>query len=92
MRYNGSVRVLLVEDESRLSEQLAGACTEAGYVVDQAFDGERADFLAQTEQYDAIVLDLGLPKVDGLTLLRRWRDAGSRWRLPPSLAGSGRCP
>ena len=66
----------MVEDERRLSEQLATACTNAGYVVDPAFDGERADYLAQTERYDAIVLDLGLPKIDGLTLLRRWREAG----------------
>jgi two-component system OmpR family response regulator len=44
--------------------------------VDCAPDGERADFLGQTEQYDAVVLDLGLPKVDGLTVLRRWREAG----------------
>jgi two-component system, OmpR family, response regulator len=44
--------------------------------VDSAADGARADFLAQTERYDAVVLDLGLPKVDGLTILRRWRDAG----------------
>jgi two-component system OmpR family response regulator len=44
--------------------------------VDCAADGERADFLGQTERYDAVVLDLGLPKVDGLTVLRRWRDAG----------------
>jgi two-component system OmpR family response regulator len=76
LRYNGGVRVLVVEDEARLSEQLAAAMGEAGYVVDRASDGERADFLAQTEEYDAIVLDLGLPKVDGLTLLRGWRDAG----------------
>ena len=47
-----------------------------GYAVDCAADGERADFLGQTERYDAVVLDLGLPKIDGLTLLRRWRDAG----------------
>jgi two-component system OmpR family response regulator len=70
------VRVLVVEDEDRLSEQLATACREAGYAADRAQDGERADFLVQTEQYDAVVLDLGLPKIDGLTLLRRWRDAG----------------
>jgi two-component system OmpR family response regulator len=44
--------------------------------VDHAADGERADFLAQTEQYDAMVLDLGLPKIDGLTLLHKWRDSG----------------
>ena len=70
------VRVLIVEDEARLSQQLAGALAGAGYAVDCAADGERADFLGQTERYDAVVLDLGLPRVDGLTLLRRWRDAG----------------
>jgi len=70
------VRVLVVEDEARLAEQLAAAIGEAGYAVDCAADGERADFLGQTEQYDAVVLDLGLPKVDGLAVLRRWRDAG----------------
>jgi two-component system OmpR family response regulator len=69
------MRVLIVEDEARLSRQLAKALADAGYAVDCAADGERADFLSHTEQYDAVVLDLGLPKVDGLTLLRRWRDA-----------------
>jgi two-component system OmpR family response regulator len=68
--------VLIVEDESLLARQLASALDEAGYAVDTAPDGERADFLGRTEHYDAIVLDLGLPKVDGLTLLRRWREAG----------------
>lgn len=76
MRYNGRVRLLVVEDETTLSAQLTGALAEAGYAVDCAGDGARADFLARTERYDAVVLDLGLPKVDGLTLLRRWRDAG----------------
>jgi two-component system, OmpR family, response regulator len=70
------VKVLVVEDEARLSRQLASALREAGYAVDCAADGERADFLGQTEQYDAVILDLGLPKIDGLTVLRRWRDAG----------------
>jgi two-component system OmpR family response regulator len=70
------VRVLVVEDESSLSDQLASALAEAGYAVDRAADGERADFLGQTERYDAVVLDLGLPLVDGLTVLRRWREAG----------------
>ncbi len=70
------MRILVVEDEARLSDELAAALGHAGYAVDCAPDGERADFLGQTEQYDAVVLDLGLPKVDGLTLLRRWRDAG----------------
>lgn len=70
------MRVLVVEDEALLSQQLVTAFGQAGYAVDCAADGERADFLARTEPYDAVVLDLGLPKVDGLTLLRRWREAG----------------
>lgn len=70
------MRLLIVEDESSLAKQLLSAVAEAGYAVDHAADGERADFLAHTEQYDAIVLDLGLPNIDGLTLLRKWRDAG----------------
>ena len=70
------MRLLIVEDEAALARQLATALGDAGYVVDCAADGERADFLAQTEQYDLVVLDLGLPRIDGLTLLRRWRDSG----------------
>ena len=70
------MRVLVVEDETALLKQLTAALEEAGYAVDRASDGERADFLGQTEHYDAVILDLGLPKVDGLTVLRRWRDAG----------------
>ena len=70
------MRVLVAEDEAALSRQLATSLTEAGYAVDCAPDGERADFLAHTERYDAVVLDLGLPRIDGLTLLGRWRDAG----------------
>jgi two-component system, OmpR family, response regulator len=70
------LRVLVVEDEALLVEQLATALENAGYAVDCAPDGERADFLGQTEHYDAVVLDLGLPKIDGLTVLRRWREAG----------------
>lgn len=76
MGYKQVVRVLVVEDEARLAKQLAAALGQAGYAVDCAADGARGEFLGQTEQYDAVVLDLGLPKVDGLTLLRRWRDAG----------------
>ncbi len=70
------MRVLVVEDEALLSRQLVTALGQAGYAVDSAADGERAEFLGQTERYDAVVLDLGLPKIDGLTVLRRWRDAG----------------
>lgn len=65
-----------MEDEPALARQLAAALEEAGYAVDIAADGARADFLAETERYDAALLDLGLPRVDGLTLLRRWRAAG----------------
>jgi two-component system OmpR family response regulator len=71
------MRILVVEDEALLARQLAAALGDAGYAVDCAAEGERADFLAGTEQYDAIILDLGLPKIDGLTLLRRWREGGS---------------
>ena len=69
-------RILIAEDEPHLSRQLEGALTDAGYAVDCALDGERADFLGATESYDAVILDLGLPKIDGLTVLRHWRDAG----------------
>ncbi len=70
------MRVLVVEDEAALARQITTALTEAGYAVDAAGDGAKADYLAQTEQYDAIVLDLGLPVIDGLSLLARWRGAG----------------
>ena len=70
------MRLLVVEDEPSLTAHLVDALGHAGYAVDTAADGERADFLAATERYDAVVLDLGLPKVDGLTVLRRWREAG----------------
>jgi len=70
------MRILIVEDEPLLASRLAATLGERGYATDVAADGERADFLAGTETYDAIVLDLGLPIVDGLTLLQRWRAAG----------------
>ncbi|MGE0812890.1 MAG: response regulator transcription factor [Vicinamibacterales bacterium] len=70
------MRVLVVEDEADLADEVARALQHAGYAVDRAADGARADFLGRTEDYDAIVLDLGLPRVDGLTVLRHWREAG----------------
>jgi two-component system, OmpR family, response regulator len=70
------VRILVAEDEAALADLLRDALTDAGYAVDWAADGERAEYLGRTEEYDAVVLDLGLPKVDGLTVLRQWRDAG----------------
>jgi two-component system OmpR family response regulator len=69
------MRVLIAEDEPALRAELSGALSGT-YAVDEAADGERADFLARTETYDAVVLDLGLPRIDGLSLLRGWRDAG----------------
>ena len=70
------MRALIAEDEVHLTQQLSAALAEAGYAVDCAADGERAEFLGQTESYDVVVLDLGLPKLDGLTVLKRWREAG----------------
>ena len=70
------MRVLIVEDESLLANRLAATLGKSGYAVDLATDGEHADFLVSTEQYDAVILDLGLPMIDGLTLLERWRTAG----------------
>jgi two-component system, OmpR family, response regulator len=70
------MRVLVVEDEMELAKQVAVALEQAGYTIDIAYDGEEGEFLGSTEPYDAVVLDLGLPKVDGLTVLSRWRDAG----------------
>ena len=70
--------MLVVEDEASLAERLMDALGAGGYAADSAGDGARADYLAQTERYDAIILDLGLPKIDGLTLLRRWRETGIR--------------
>ena len=70
------MRILIVEDESLLANRLAATLGERGYAVDVAADGEGADFLVSTEQYDAVLLDLGLPRIDGLTLLERWRAGG----------------
>ena len=70
------MRVLVVEDDADLAQQLRNALTEAGYAVDLAADGEEGHHLGATEPYDAIVLDLGLPVIDGLTVLDRWRRAG----------------
>ena len=70
------MRVLLVEDEPTLRAQLHAGLQEAGYVVDEAGNGRDAQHLGETESFDAVVLDLGLPLVDGLTVLKRWRSAG----------------
>jgi two-component system OmpR family response regulator len=70
------MRLLLVEDDQDLQRLLKKALGDAGYVVDVASDGEEGHFLGDTEPYDAVVLDLGLPKLDGVSVLERWRKAG----------------
>jgi two-component system, OmpR family, response regulator len=78
-QWRKTVRVLLAEDDGGLSRQIMAALTRAGYAVDCAIDGEEAWFLGDTEPYDAVVLDLGLPTLDGLAALRRWRQDGRRF-------------
>jgi two-component system OmpR family response regulator len=70
------LRLLVVEDDPDLNRQLVSALQEAGYVVDKAMNGEEGHFLGDTEPYDAVVLDLGLPEMDGVTVLEKWRRAG----------------
>lgn len=70
------MRILVVEDEPDLAEQLRNALNGAGYVVDVAHDGEEGHHLGDTEPYDAVILDLGLPVLDGMTVLERWRRDG----------------
>jgi two-component system OmpR family response regulator len=70
------MRVLIVEDDPRLRRQLSDRLAADGYAVDTAADGEDAAFQGETEPYDAIILDLGLPRRDGLSVLRGWRESG----------------
>ncbi|MDC3091091.1 response regulator transcription factor [Rickettsiales bacterium] len=67
------MRILLVEDDPVLSKQVKSSLEDNGYSVDSAFDGEEGHYLGDTEPYDAIILDLGLPKIDGITVLEKWR-------------------
>jgi two-component system OmpR family response regulator len=69
------MRLLVVEDDPDLNRQLVTALTDAGYVVDSAKDGEEGHYLGETEPYDAVVLDLGLPVIDGVSVLEKWRRA-----------------
>src|SRR6218665_279266 len=70
------MRILVVEDDTNLNRQLKEALTEAGYAVDVAFDGEEGHFLGDTEPYDAVILDVGLPVMDGITVVEKWRSTG----------------
>ena len=69
------MRILVVEDDTNLNRQIKDALTEGGYAVDVAFDGEEGHFLGDTEPYDAVILDIGLPQMDGLSVLEEWRRA-----------------
>jgi len=70
------MRILIVEDEPTLRAQLAEGIGAAGYAVDVAENGTDAHYMGDTEPYDAVILDLGLPQMDGITVLRKWRTAG----------------
>ncbi len=72
------MRLLVVEDDPDLNRQLVEALSEAGYVVDKAMDGEEGHFLGDTEPYDAVILDLGLPIMDGVSVLEQWRRDGHK--------------
>ena len=72
------MRLLVVEDDRTLNKQIVTALEQAGYAVDTAMDGEEGQFLGETEPYDAIILDLGLPKVDGVSVLTAWRREGRK--------------
>jgi two-component system, OmpR family, response regulator len=72
------MRLLIVEDDPDLNRQLVTALSDAGYVIDSASDGEEGHFLGDTEPYDAVILDLGLPVMDGVTVLEKWRRGGHK--------------
>lgn len=75
------MRLLLVEDEARIAAEVSDALKGAGYVVDHVKEGEAAWFQGDTEEYDAVILDLGLPGLDGLSILKRWRANGRRFPI-----------
>ncbi|PSM18138.1 MULTISPECIES: response regulator transcription factor [Nitratireductor] len=72
------MRILVVEDDKNLNRQISDALAEAGYVVDTAYDGEEGHFLGDTEPYDAVILDIGLPEMDGLSVIEQWRRDGKK--------------
>ena len=70
------MRVLVIEDDLDVARQVADSLRQAMYVVDVVHDGEEGQYLGDTESYDVVVLDLGLPKRDGLSVLQEWRQTG----------------
>jgi len=72
------MRILVVEDDKDLNRQISEALADAGYVVDRAYDGEEGHFLGDTEPYDAVILDIGLPQMDGISVVERWRRDGRK--------------
>ena len=75
------MRILVVEDDPDLNRQLSNALSEAGYAVDSALDGENGYFLGDTEPYDVVLLDLGLPKMDGISILEQWRRSEKKFHV-----------
>lgn len=73
------MRILIVEDDADLARQLKSAFKDAGYAVDVAPDGEEGHFMGDTEPYDAVILDLGLPLIDGVSVLQKWRADGKKF-------------
>jgi two-component system, OmpR family, response regulator len=81
------LRILVIEDERRIADDIVRSLQRAGYVAEHSADGEDGWFRADTETFDAVVLDLGLPLIDGLTVLKRWRATG---RLMPVIVLTAR--
>ncbi len=75
------MRVLIVEDDDRIAKDIAATLGAAGYAVEHERDGEEAWFRGDTEAFDAVILDLGLPTMDGLAILKRWRAAERRFPI-----------
>src|SRR6185369_3495354 len=74
--WEAKMRILMIEDDDRIARDVSAALAASGYIVDRATDGEEAWFKGDTEDYAAVVLDLGLPRLDGLSVLKRWRANG----------------
>ena len=75
------MKVLLVEDDNRIARDVEHALSDSGYVIDRAVDGEDAWFKGDVEEYDAVILDLGLPSMDGISVLKRWRENGRQFPI-----------